>query len=112
MRKIIIIATVCAVYACNYKKLEEFVLQSDQFDVTFQQATTVASNIHKSDFLNKSILKNRQNRILAKTIKSSLPVPDSQNPSYFIFNYENGVGLLSPLTSGLNQLWLTPMRVR
>jgi|LakMenEpi03Aug12_release.lakeMendotaPanAssembly.Ray.scaffolds.fasta_scaffold164924_1 hypothetical protein len=93
MKKIILVfAIYCLVSSCNYKKLnDDFAPTAElKYDVSIDQAITAASNVHKSELLNKSLLKKQQGRIQSKTVKNSITIPNSKNPSYFIVNYEEG----------------------
>ena len=78
MKKIILVfAIYCLVSSCNYKKLnDDFAPTAElKYDVSIDQAITAASNVHKSELLNKSLLKKQQGRIQSKTVKNSITIP-------------------------------------
>ncbi len=93
MRKIVFSCVIVLVVSCevnNVETIDTSLQVNDVFSVKLGEAMVAASNAHKTSILAKGVLKNRNTTTIQKKAKNAIAIPDSDNPSYYIVNYQEG----------------------
>ncbi|MBS1541931.1 MAG: C10 family peptidase [Bacteroidetes bacterium] len=89
MKKIIIVTIFFASFSCQKESIKALV---DQNTVSLSELKTAALNINLSDVV-KSLRSSKaikSQEKIGRIIDEILPVPDQNNPSYYIVNYQGG----------------------